>query len=35
MFGPRSVRTIPQTDPDERVLTTFMLGLDLAWDAWP
>ena len=34
MFGPRSVRRIPQTEPDERLLTTFMLGFNLSWDAW-
>jgi len=34
MFGPRSVRRVPQVEPDERVLVTFMLGLNLAWDAW-
>jgi len=33
MFGPRSVRFVPQSEPDERLLTTFMLGLNLAWDA--
>ncbi len=34
MFGPRSVRFVPQSEPDERLLTTFMLGFNLAWDAW-
>ncbi|MCA9711591.1 MAG: hypothetical protein KDK70_37495 [Myxococcales bacterium] len=34
MFGPRSVRQIPSELPDERVLTTFMVGLGLAWNAW-
>lgn len=34
MFGPRSVRTVADNEPDERVLVTFMVGLNLAWDAW-
>ncbi len=34
VFGPTSVRQFPEQEPDERVLTTFMLGLNLAWDAW-
>ncbi|MCH9688002.1 MAG: hypothetical protein K0V04_41615 [Deltaproteobacteria bacterium] len=34
LFGPSSTRSIPQEEPDERVLTTFMVGLNLAWDAW-
>lgn len=34
MLGPRSVRRVPQQEPDERRLTTFQVGLNLAWDAW-
>jgi len=34
VIGPRSVRRVPQAEPDERVLTTFLVGLDLSWDAW-
>lgn len=29
MIGPKSVRTIPSAEPDERTLTTFMVGLNL------
>ncbi|MBL4689687.1 MAG: hypothetical protein JKY37_34180 [Nannocystaceae bacterium] len=35
MIGPRSERTAPGTEPDRRVLPTFMLGLNVAFDAWP
>ncbi|MCX4242984.1 hypothetical protein [Paraliomyxa miuraensis] len=35
MIGPRSVRRVPQIEPDERVLSTFLIGLNLSWDAWP
>lgn len=34
MLGPRSVRRVAQEVPDERRLTTFQVGLDLAWDVW-
>jgi len=34
MFGPKSLRLVPQQEPDERVLTSFQLGLNLAWDVW-
>lgn len=34
MVGPRSVRRVPQLEPDERVLSTFLVGLNLSWDAW-
>ncbi|MEM9453974.1 MAG: hypothetical protein AAGF11_07330 [Myxococcota bacterium] len=34
MFGPRSVRSNPDGEPDKRMLVTFMVGLNLAWDAW-
>jgi hypothetical protein len=32
MFGPRSVRTLPQTDPEKRTLITFMVGLSMSFD---
>jgi len=32
MFGPKSVRTIPSAEPDERTLTTFMVGLNFFAD---
>jgi hypothetical protein len=35
VLGPRSVRRLPDTIPDERVLTTFLVGLNVSWDAWP
>lgn len=35
VIGPRSVRKIPQEVPDERALTTFLVGLNLSWDALP
>jgi hypothetical protein len=35
VIGPRSVRRVPDVMPDERVLTTFLVGLDLSWDALP
>lgn len=35
MIGPKSERTAPGTEPDQRVLPTFMLGLNIAFDAWP
>jgi hypothetical protein len=34
VIGPRSVRRVPDIEPDERVLTTFLVGLDVSWDAW-
>lgn len=34
MLGPSSVRRVAQEEPDERRLTTFQVGLNLAWDAW-
>jgi len=34
VIGPSSVRTVPSAEPDERILTTFMLGLNLTFDAW-
>jgi hypothetical protein len=35
VIGPRSVRRVPDLVPDERVLTTFLVGLDVSWDAIP
>lgn len=34
VIGPRSVRRVPDIEPDERVLTTFLVGLNVSWDAW-
>jgi len=33
VIGPRSVRRVPDIEPDERVLTTFLVGLNVSWDA--
>ena len=35
MIGPHSVRRVPDVSADERVLTTFLVGLNVSWDAWP
>jgi hypothetical protein len=35
VIGPRSVRTISDMTPEERVLTTFLVGLDVSWDVLP
>lgn len=35
MIGPSSVRRIPQQQPDERVLTTFIAGINVSWDVLP
>lgn len=34
VIGPHSVRRVPDIEPDERVLTTFLVGLNVSWDAW-
>lgn len=35
VIGPHSSRRVPDLEPDERVLTTFLVGLNVSWDAWP
>lgn len=35
MIGPKSVRTIPPVPPERRILPTFLLGINLAFDALP
>lgn len=32
VIGPRSVRRVPDNVPDERVLTSFLVGLNVSWD---
>jgi hypothetical protein len=34
VIGPRSVRRISTDEPDVRVLTSFLVGLGVSWDAW-
>lgn len=35
VVGPHSTRRVPDLEPDARVLTTFLVGLNVSWDAWP
>jgi hypothetical protein len=35
VLGPHSRRQLPQEQPDERVLTTFLVGVNVSWDALP
>lgn len=35
VIGPHSVRRVPDIEPDARTLTTFLVGLNVSWDAWP
>jgi hypothetical protein len=35
VIGPHSRRQVPQEQPDDRVLTTFLVGLNVSWDVLP
>lgn len=35
MLGPKSVRTLPNSEPDRRILPTFLVGINVSYDIIP